>query len=257
VFLAGSRRQRPQGQQHAHLEGGVLRVRRRRGVPPGADVRHAHRGPRRRAPRPHQLLPGPRLLRGADRAAGGGAGSGARPHGHVHRTGHPLLEIQAGEDARTPGVVLVARQHPQSAASGGAGPPLGRTRLPVRQVRGVRQRRAGHDGAPDGGVARGPLQGHHHQSCQHRALLQGDTVLPGLQAAAAERPAAGAGAADGPHEGGGVLRQNRTLAAGQVVPQVGAESEQQGDQRGAQLAPDRGRGFPGEHGGTDGRGLIG
>ena len=34
---------------------------------------------------------------------------------------------------------------------------------------------------------------------QHRAVLQGDTVLPGLQAHAAQRPAAGAGAQDGSH----------------------------------------------------------
>ena len=34
---------------------------------------------------------------------------------------------------------------------------------------------------------------------QHRAVLQGDTVLPGLQAHAAQRHAACAGAQDGSH----------------------------------------------------------
>ena len=38
-----------------------------------------------------------------------------------------------------------------------------------------------------------------YQGGQHRAVLQGDTVLPGLQAAAAQRPSAGASAQNGPH----------------------------------------------------------
>lgn len=84
IRVLGRRRQRPQSEQHTHLEGGVLRMRGRRRVPPGADLRHAHRGARRRAAGPHQLLPGPRLLRGAHRAAGGGARARAGAHGHVH-----------------------------------------------------------------------------------------------------------------------------------------------------------------------------
>ena len=36
---------------------------------------------------------------------------GACPHGHLHRTGHSLLQVQAPEDERTSRVVLVQSQH--------------------------------------------------------------------------------------------------------------------------------------------------
>merc|ERR1712110_607907 len=51
----------------------------------------------------------------------------------------------------------------------------------LSQVRGVRQRRPLHDGAPYRGVEGGSLQGHCDQGGQRRAVLQGHPVLPGLQ----------------------------------------------------------------------------
>lgn len=56
---------------------------------------------------------GPWLFRGADHHAGGGAGAGACSHGHVHRTGHPLLQIQTTEDEGALGALLVQSQHSQ------------------------------------------------------------------------------------------------------------------------------------------------
>ena len=58
VLFQGRRGQREEGQQHAHVEGGLLRLRRQCRVPAGADVRPPHRRARRRARGPHQLLPG-------------------------------------------------------------------------------------------------------------------------------------------------------------------------------------------------------
>ena len=97
-----------QGQQHQDVEGGVLRLRRPRRVPAGADVRPEYSGARRRARGPHQLLPEQGLLRGVDRAAGGGAGFGAGAHGHVHRVVHLVLQVQAAKDARAFGALLVS-----------------------------------------------------------------------------------------------------------------------------------------------------
>ena len=37
--------------------------------------------------------------------------AGAGSHGHVHGAGHTLLQVQAGEDEGTSGVVLVTCKH--------------------------------------------------------------------------------------------------------------------------------------------------
>ncbi len=122
------------------MEGGVLCLCGWDGVQIGSDMWPSHRGSCRWIRRAHQLLPGklwsskkilqltkngielygfkmlcigPWLLRGADHHAGGGAGVGARSHGHVHRAGHPLLEVQTTEDEGTPGALLVQSQHPK------------------------------------------------------------------------------------------------------------------------------------------------
>lgn len=58
-------------------------------------------------------LSGSGLLQGADLSAGSSPGPGAGPHGHVHRAGHPLLQVQAPENARAPGALLVSCQHPK------------------------------------------------------------------------------------------------------------------------------------------------
>lgn len=58
-------------------------------------------------------LSGSGPLRGADLSAGSSPGPGAGPHGHVHRAGHPLLQVQAPENARAPGALLVSHQHPK------------------------------------------------------------------------------------------------------------------------------------------------
>ena len=44
------------------MEGGLLRVRRQRGIPAGPDVRPPHCGARRRVGGPHHLLPGQRYI---------------------------------------------------------------------------------------------------------------------------------------------------------------------------------------------------
>ena len=46
--------------QYPDMEGGLLRVRRQRGIPAGPDVRPPHCGARRRVGGPHHLLPGQR-----------------------------------------------------------------------------------------------------------------------------------------------------------------------------------------------------
>ena len=53
-----------------------------------------------------------------------------------------------------------------------AGPLVGGAGVPVRQVRGVRQRHTDNDDTSDTMLEGGSFQGYHHQSCQHRALLQ-------------------------------------------------------------------------------------
>ena len=63
---------------------------------------------------------------------------------------------------------------------------------------------------------------------QYRAVLQVDPVLPGLQAHAAERPAAGAGAPTGPHAGCQLLQKGLPSAPSHALPKVCPEPEQQG-----------------------------
>ncbi|VVC88781.1 unnamed protein product [Leptidea sinapis] len=86
-----------QGQLDTHLEGSVLRLCGRGRVPTGSDVRPTHCGSR--------------SLRRTDQPAGGGVGPGACSHGHVHGAGHPLLQVQAGQDEGTFGTVLRAAEH--------------------------------------------------------------------------------------------------------------------------------------------------
>lgn len=61
---------------------------------------------------------------------------------------------------------------------------------------------------------------------QHGTVLQSHTVLPGLQAPAAERPAASTGTSHGSYASCHVLHQGGTPTAGEGVPAVGAEPQQ-------------------------------
>ena len=62
------------------------------------------------------------------------------------------------------------------AAGGGAGPPVGGAGVPVRQVRGVRQRHHHHDEPPHGRLERGPVQGHHHQGTALRRTRESNAL---------------------------------------------------------------------------------
>ena len=107
---------------------------------------------------------------------------------------------------------------PAGSARRGAGPPLGGAGLPLRQVRGVRQRGRDDDAARDGRVAREPLQGHGDEGGEHRAVLPRAPVLPRLQADAAQRPVARADAAHGPHARRHLLPEGRPDGARQALP---------------------------------------
>ena len=76
-------------------------------------MRSPHRGPCRRTRRAYQLLPEPWVLRGADLPDGSSPGAGEGAHGHVHRAGHPLLQIQTNKDERASGALLVPSQYSQ------------------------------------------------------------------------------------------------------------------------------------------------
>lgn len=58
-----------------------------------------------------KIFTGPRPFRRIDQLAGSGVRFRESPHGNVHGTSYSLLEIQASENARTFGTVLVASQH--------------------------------------------------------------------------------------------------------------------------------------------------
>ena len=82
-------------------------------VSSGANVRPQYSGACGRARGLDKSLPKSRLFRGAYLAARGRSGPGASSYGHVYRASHSLLQVQAAEDARTFGTILVTCQHTQ------------------------------------------------------------------------------------------------------------------------------------------------
>ena len=90
---------------------GLLCLRGRRRIPLSSDVWTAHCCACRWIRRVNQFLSEPRLLWGADLSDGGSLGPGASAHGHVHRAGNLVLQIQTHQDERTSRAILVKGQH--------------------------------------------------------------------------------------------------------------------------------------------------
>ena len=109
-----------------------------------------------------------RPLRGGHRRHGGRPGPRARAHGHLHRAGRLVLEVQGLEAHGAHQALLVAPQHPQDAQGVRGERPVGGGDLPLPAPRRVRQRRPLDDRAPDRGVRARQVQGHDRQGRRTR-----------------------------------------------------------------------------------------
>mmetsp|Transcript_17866 Transcript_17866/g.38287 ORF Transcript_17866/g.38287 Transcript_17866/m.38287 type:complete len:233 (-) Transcript_17866:788-1486(-) len=152
------------------------------------DRRHAHHRACRSPRRPHLSVRERRPLRGIDSAFGQRPEQREVSCRHVHRAGHLVHKVQAGEAHGLHQDEHRQAQHPQAHPGLRKTLPLAAGCVPLHALRRVRCRCQHHDGAQCCRVLPRSVPDGLAEGLQPRDLLQGHPVLPRGEPHAAQRP---------------------------------------------------------------------